>query len=162
MSNENKVDAEVQKLIDTALEVQARFKKTPKLVVDNYNGDKMLELRKTYLPESIGKNATKHEFFGLYKDIGSLANKGYTPVLNESNQLIRFGNENEMVMMSRTIEIHKAQEQADREVNNDIMKNIKERFKSDNKITTGVNNAPKPDRSGIDIEEMEIKSGELV
>jgi len=105
---EQKVDSKMKDLLMKAKAAQDTFKKAPQVFVSSQTSDEMLELRKMYLPDSLGRNATVHCYFGLESQVEQYAAKGYAPVTHPvTGGYVRF---NELVMLSLPIEIFKAME----------------------------------------------------
>ena len=88
-------DAGVQKQLERAIAAQQRYLKAPDVFIKEQTADLMKRLRRRYVPESIGKNATKHVYFGLASEMDMTVDRGYAPVLNEKRQPVRL---NELVM----------------------------------------------------------------
>ena len=166
---------ELEDQIKRALEAQAKFKQAPDIFIAEQTSDEMLELRKRYCPESIGIEtpdelanrkargenvhlATKHVFFGPYKDLDILVGKGYVPVLDENGRPVRF---NETVMtwipqMMHLAKVYNEQQESRRRLKNSMLIKATEA-----RSTAATDRAlPTPTTDGIKIEQMEYKEGD--
>lgn len=105
---EKVADPELQQRMRTALEAQQRFAVAPQVFVASQTSDEMLELRKMYLPESLGKHPTKACKFGEARDASRDAARGYMPVIDPAtNAQVPL---NELLMYWRPIEMARAEE----------------------------------------------------
>lgn len=110
--NDN-VDPKIKDLLMKAKAAQDTFKKAPRIFVSGQTSDEMLELRKMYLPESLGNNPSVHCFFDLESRLEQDAARGYSPVIHPmTGGFVRF---NELIMLKLPIEMHRAMEKNSQE-----------------------------------------------
>lgn len=84
-------DPAARKAYEEALAAQERFITTPQAFVGTNVSDERFELRKLYVPESLGPNPTKHVYFGERTARDVDASKGYASVFNEHGEHVHHG-----------------------------------------------------------------------
>lgn len=151
-------DAKMRDLMEKAKAAQDTFKQSPNIFVASQTSDEMLELRKMYLPESVGKNASMHCFFALESTVEQYAARGYAPVVHPvTGGFVRF---NELVMLKLPIEIFNAMERKGQEASQVRMKragNAAETGHADQKLTGGASLSNK----GLRVEEYSVAQQQL-
>jgi len=84
-------DPKLRKLMEVAMAKQEEYLKSPELFAVGQSCDEFMEVRKTYMPETVPeydqrtgkvtKPATKHAYFGDPREVDLDVSRGYVPAL---------------------------------------------------------------------------------